>query len=84
MPEIRRFLGIIIRMCLDDYLPPHLQAIYGEYEAQISINPIGVLQGELPHRAQSMVIEWIALHQQELMDNWEQLSSGQPLKKIGP
>lgn len=68
MPEISRFFGIIIRMYFDDHPPPHLHAIYGEYEAQISINPITMLQGGLPRRAQSMVIEWIALHQQELIE----------------
>lgn len=84
MPEISRFFGIIIRMYFDDHPPPHLHAIYGEHEAQISLNPIAVLQGSLPRRAQSMVVEWIALHQQELMDNWERLHEDQPAQKIEP
>ncbi|MFQ5637861.1 MAG: DUF4160 domain-containing protein [bacterium] len=30
-----------------------------------------ILRGSLQHRAKSMVIEWAALHQKELMHNWE-------------
>jgi hypothetical protein len=62
MPEVSRFFGIVIRMYYDEHAPPHLHAIYGNYEAQIGINPIEVLEGRLPRRAVSMVIEWTALH----------------------
>ena len=84
MPEVSRFFGIIIRMYFDDHPPPHFHAIYGEYDAQIGINPITVLRGSLPGRAESMVVEWAALHQQELMKNWDQLRSDQPGNKIEP
>jgi len=32
----------------------------------------------MPRRAESMVIEWSAIHQQELMQNWNQLQNDQP------
>ncbi|NIR52548.1 DUF4160 domain-containing protein [candidate division KSB1 bacterium] len=84
MPEISRFFGIIIRMYFDDQSPPHFHAIYGNHEAQIAINPITILRGSSPHRAKSMVIEWAALHQKELMQNWESLRKDQPAQKIEP
>ncbi len=84
MPEISRFFGIIIRMYFDDHLPPHFHAIYGQYEVEVGINPIGVLQGGLPRRAESLVIEWAALHQRELMQNWHRLHNDQPAEKIEP
>jgi len=31
-----------------------------------------------------MVLEWAALHQRELMRNWERLQNDQPLEKIAP
>jgi len=31
-----------------------------------------------------MVVEWSALHQQELMDNWQRLHASQPAQKIEP
>ncbi|MFQ5855874.1 MAG: DUF4160 domain-containing protein [Anaerolineae bacterium] len=84
MPEISRFFGIIVRMYFDEYPPPHFHAIYGEHEAQIGIDPIVVLRGSLPRRATSMVIEWAALHQRELMDDWDLLRNNQPAQKIEP
>jgi hypothetical protein len=84
MPEVSRFFGIVIRMYFDEHLPPHFHAIYGGYEAQVGIDPIKVLEGKLPHRAISMVIEWAALHQRELMNNWERLRNDQPILKIKP
>ena len=43
MPEISRFLGIIIRMYLREHAPPHFHAEYGEYKITIDIKT-GVLQ----------------------------------------
>ena len=84
MPEVSRFFGIVIRMYYDEHLPPHFHALYGEYELQVGIDPIKILEGKLPRRAVSMVIEWAALHQRELMNNWEGLRIDQSIVKIKP
>ena len=84
MPEVSRFFGIIIRMYFDDHPPPHFHAIYGEHEAQVGINPIIILHGNLPRRALSMVFEWAALHQLELIENWQQLQDDQASQRIEP
>jgi hypothetical protein len=84
MPEISRFFGVIIRMYFDDHPPPHFHAIYGGREMQVSIDPIVILEGDLPRRAVSMVIEWAALHQRELMENWERLQNERPTTRIEP
>lgn len=51
---------------------------------QVTIDPIGVLNGELPRRAVSMVVEWTALHQDELLENWQRVEAAQPTIKIDP
>lgn len=84
MPEISRFFGIIIRMYFDDHPPPHFHAFYGNNEIQVTINPISIIQGKLSPRATSMIFEWAALHQPELMENWNRLHSDKPAKKIKP
>ena len=84
MPEISRFFGITIRMYYDEHNPPHFHAIYGRQEAQIGINPIVILEGKLSKRAISMVVEWAALHQHELMHNWQRLRLDQITEKISP
>ena len=84
MPELSRFFGIIIRMYYDDHPPPRFHAIYGQYEMQVGIDPIVILNGQLPRRAVSMVIEWAAIHQQELMDNWKRLEVNRTTVRIEP
>jgi hypothetical protein len=84
MPELSRFFGIIIRMYFDDHPPPHFHAFYAGQEMQVGIDPIVILNGEMPRRAVSMVIEWAALHQRELKMNWERLQQAQPAQKIDP
>lgn len=84
MPEVSRFFGIIICMYFNDHSPPHFHAIYGGQEVQVGINPITVLHGKLPRRAKSMVVEWAALYQRELMENWRRLRNDQPIQKIEP
>jgi hypothetical protein len=71
MPIISMFYGIVIKMFFDDHAPPHFHAEYGEYELVITISPIKIIQGDAPKRVKSMVLEWSALHQEELMNDWE-------------
>jgi hypothetical protein len=84
MPEVSRFFGIVIRMYFDDHNPPHFHAFYGESEAQIGIESITLLNGVLPNRAASMVFEWAALHQRELMQNWRRLHNDEAVERIEP
>ena len=84
MPELSRFYGIIVRMYFDDHFPPHFHAHYGEHSALINIQTMGVFSGQLPPRAQGMVIEWALLHQTELQDAWERARNLEPLGKIAP
>lgn len=82
MPELSRLFGISIRMYFDDHNPPHFHAIYGG--AEVGITPIVLLRGMLPRRALSMVLEWSATHQRELLDNWELLRSDRDPRAIAP
>jgi hypothetical protein len=84
MPEISRFLGISIRMYRDEHLPPHFHAIYNEFAAQISIRHPAVIQGRLPPRVLGYVIEWAALHEDELAQRWNAARTDAPIEKIAP
>ncbi len=70
-------------MFFDEHNPPHFHVQYGEYKAIITIKD-GVVKGELPRRALSLVYEWLDLHQKELMQNWELMQSGAKFNKIEP
>jgi hypothetical protein len=84
MPVVSRFFGVTIRMYYDEHNPPHFHASYGGHEAEVGIGAISVLVGRLPSRATSLVIEWAALHQQELMLNWDRARNDQPIERIPP
>jgi hypothetical protein len=63
MPEISRFLGIIIYMYFNDHNPPHFHVKYGKYRAIIDIEHLGIIDGNLPPKVLSLVIEWASIHQ---------------------
>ena len=84
MPEISRFLGIVIGMFYNDHSPPHLHASYGEYDIAVSIRDGTVLWGSLPRRALSHVEEWRQAHLAELEENWERARMKRVLMPIAP
>ena len=84
MPEICRFLGIIIRMFYRDHAPPHFHVEYSGDEALVAIDTLGVIEGRLPPRALGLVVEWAMMHRDELRENWERSRSGLPLKPVAP
>jgi hypothetical protein len=49
-------------------VPPHFHAIYGEYEITVEIES-GVINGRFPRRALRLVLEWLELHKDELLEN---------------
>lgn len=49
MPEISRFLGILIYMYYREHAPPHFHAEYGEFEITVEIES-GVVSGRFPRR----------------------------------
>ena len=44
MPELSRFLGVVVYMLYDDHKPPHFHAEYGEYKISVEIES-GVVEG---------------------------------------
>lgn len=71
-------------MFWNDHGPPHFHALYGEFEVLVDIRTLQIIQGNMPGRALSMVIEWASRHRQELMEDWHLCETRQQLKKIAP
>lgn len=84
MPTISEFFGILILMYYEDHAPPHFHARYGEFESLIRIDTLGILRGNLPPRAISLVMEWATIHQQELLRDWKLAEKHLRLEKIAP
>jgi len=84
MPEISRFLGIVITMYYSEHPPPHFHVRYGDYKAIIAIESVALLAGTLPPRVHGLVIEWAALHRDDLLANWQLARVQSPLRSIQP
>jgi hypothetical protein len=84
MPELSRFLGIVISMYFDDHNPPHFHAEYNDNEVLISIKDLSVIKGDLPPRVMGLAMEWAMLHQTELLENWNKLEKSGKFNKIEP
>jgi hypothetical protein len=71
MPEISRFLGIVILMYFDEHNPPHFHVRYNEHKAVMEIKTLNILAGNLPVKVRNLVAEWAELHQPELLEMWD-------------
>lgn len=84
MPEISRFYGIIISMYFKEHLPPHFHAKYAGKRAAFSIYDLKIIEGRLPKRVISLVLEWAFEHRKELLEDWDLAQKHKDLKKIKP
>ena len=84
MPEISLFFGIRITMHWNDHQPPHFHVAYAGYAASILVEDGVVMAGYLPNRQLRLVLAWLELHRDELMQNWELARLRQPLNAIKP
>ena len=84
MPRICAFYGIDIYMYFRDHPPPHFHTRYGGAEAEIEIETLEVIAGDLPTRAKRLVTEWAEQHQAELLENWRRARNHNPLHDIEP
>jgi hypothetical protein len=84
MPEISRFLGIVISMYYNEHNPPHFHAKYGNFKISINIETGAILSGKFPEAALKAVIKWHNINKKELMRDWRLASKDQPLNRIKP
>ncbi|MBP5536062.1 MAG: DUF4160 domain-containing protein [Bacteroidales bacterium] len=85
MPQVSSFYGIIIFMNFNDHAPAHFHAWYnhGEYKVSVDIKS-GVVTGKMPGRALRMILEWLDIHRDELIENWDKTRNGSLPDKIAP
>jgi len=73
MPTIALVSGVRIIIYHKDHLPPHLHAIFAEFEAMISIVTGDVLEGSLPWAKLTAVQEWLAKHREQVAYIWREI-----------
>ena len=85
MPELSRFLGLLIKIQYSDHAPPHIHVWYGRQDrATVLIEDGSILEGDLPRPQLLCVGAWVYMHQNELLDAWERASHHLKPRKIAP
>lgn len=78
MPELCRFLGIIIYMYRETggrHHYPHIHADYAGQKAVFNIETAELIEGRFPKRERKLVEAWIELRKNELRRNWNMLNT---------
>jgi len=84
VPEISRFLGVVVTMYFNDHHPPHFHVRHEAHRARIRIRPLGLLDGYLPPRVLGIVMEWAEVHIEELTRNSTTLATNGTFETIAP
>lgn len=85
MPRISAFYGITIWMYWNEgaHALPHFHARYAGHVASVDFSG-ALIAGSLPRRAFALVAEWAALHEDELLANWERARRDEQLQPVDP
>ena len=59
MPTIDNFNGIKINVYNGEHRPPHIHAIYNEFEVIVLIGTRSIYAGELPNKQLNNVLLWL-------------------------
>jgi hypothetical protein len=84
MPKLSEFYGIRITMYAKEHGVPHFHASYAGEQVVVSIATLAVISGSIRARGLAMVIEWAALHREELLEAWSTLRRGGEPRAIAP
>ena len=87
MPEISRFLGIVITMYAEPgarHKTPHFHARFGESSATFEILSGDLIVGSLPKPQLRLVEAWAILRQSELEEDWRLMIAGRSPNRIDP
>ncbi|MCR5079150.1 MAG: DUF4160 domain-containing protein [Bacilli bacterium] len=54
-----------------EHQPPHIHAVYGDYEALFAISDGHIIQGKFPNKGRALVEEFISKYRKELQEMWD-------------
>ena len=66
MPVLAKLYGIVIRLIRDRTFGTRLHAFYGGHELVVAVQPLRVLQGDVPGWVRDFVMDWAREHYREL------------------
>jgi hypothetical protein len=86
MPELSRFLGIVIELRFDDvgqHNKPHVHVKYAEHRAVFGLDG-DLLSGSFPNKQTKLLQAWFVLHEEELYAAWNKAVKNEHFDKIKP
>jgi len=83
MPTIAVVEGVRIMNHLKDHLPPHLHALIGGSEAQLSIATGEALNGSPPKAKLRVVQSWLAANREQVAYIWREVRDGRDGGVVG-
>jgi hypothetical protein len=79
MPTISMFYGLLIRMFFFDTEKHNVPHIHAEFQGEVAVYSIPegeLLAGHLPPKKHKLVVAWIAIHEDELIADWDLAVNG--------
>lgn len=70
MPVLAKFRGIVIRMLIDRTFGKRLHAFYGDSELVVALDPVRVIQGDVPAWVEDQVLQWARQYQRRILPAW--------------
>ena len=74
MPRIDKFNGINIYIHANEHPPPHVHAVYNEYEVAVDIAGQKIIAGYLPMKQMRQVNTWLIKNAETAIKNFDKLN----------
>jgi hypothetical protein len=74
VPTIDYFDGISINIYYGEHVPPHVHALYNEFEALIEIESKDLYAGYLPAKQLKKVVRWLQENEDEALEIFYQFN----------
>ncbi len=79
--------ALVVLMNYNDHAPPHVHVKYQgdvrSYRVEIRTRRWLKSSKELPSSLRRLVEMWIEVHEEELLEQWENAQAGQPVTIVG-
>ena len=71
-----------MRIMIDRTFGTHVHAFFGDSELVIGLNPLRVIQGEVPLWVKDWALEWVKRHRHQLLSSWKiDLCAAMPISR---
>ena len=74
MPCLTKIQGIKMCVYSNDHLPPHIHALFGEYEILIDIREVSVIKGDMPNNKRHVALDYVNINQGDLLEAFYELN----------